>query len=151
MGTGKRKKKIGDFVKQSEGTMYTENSGVPCVVMKLEIKPKSLFVAQFAQHGWMEENMRLIDAESTKNLARENFTDQTCLVAAVALIDEAETVDAVQVVRCRDCEHFGRLIVGEKHSCKNYQLPYCKPDDFCSYGKVKKLEAHLLNVRPPEQ
>lgn len=42
------------------------------------------------------------------------------------------------IVRCRDCEHFGHLIAGEKHSCKNYQLPYCKPDDFCSYGKVKK-------------
>ena len=51
----------------------------------------------------------------------------------------APAADVAPVVRCQDCEYFGHLIAEEKHACKNYQLPYCKPDDFCSYGKrVKK-------------
>ena len=55
------------------------------------------------------------------------------------LICEAPTVDAVEVVRCRDCEHykwipnFGRLM------CTNFRgLAIAKPDDFCSYGERRK-------------
>ena len=50
------------------------------------------------------------------------------------------TIDAVAVVRCKDCKFFGYEIKPstQEHSCRNYSLPYCKPDDFCSYGERKK-------------
>lgn len=49
--------------------------------------------------------MRLIDAESTKKLAQEHLIDPYHIVSACAVIDKAETVDAVPVVRCRECKH----------------------------------------------
>lgn len=51
--------------------------------------------------------------------------------------DEFEAADVVSVVRCWDCKHFGHAIGEGKHACNNYQLPYCKPEDFCSYGDRK--------------
>lgn len=48
------------------------------------------------------------------------------------LIDEIPTVDAVPVVRCKDCDHlFGTL-------CAICGLLPRKPDDFCSYGERKE-------------
>ncbi len=48
------------------------------------------------------------------------------------LIDEIPTVDAVPVVRCKDCDHlFGTL-------CAICGLLPRKPDDFCSYGERRK-------------
>ena len=55
------------------------------------------------------------------------------------MISKVPNVDAVEVVRCRDCEHykwipnFGRLM------CTNFRgLAIAKPDDFCSYGERRK-------------
>lgn len=55
-------------------------------------------------------------------------------------LDNAPTVDAVPVVRCKGCEHydaeyrrcFGSIGYGR----------YWKPDDFCSYGEPKKGSRH---------
>lgn len=44
-------------------------------------------------------------------------------------------VDMVEVVRCGECKYFGSEIHEGKHSCENYQLPYCLETDFCSYGE----------------
>lgn len=78
--------------------------------------------------------MRIIDAESTKKLAKEKFTDQTCLVAAFALIDEAETVDAVPVVRCRECVHYTDWGACG-HPDNGWDAAPMGPDDFCSRGE----------------
>ena len=52
------------------------------------------------------------------------------------VIDEVKGVDAVEVVRCKDCKHY------ESHRQKIYEncvrggrLVPMKPDDFCSYGE----------------
>ena len=44
--------------------------------------------------------------------------------------------DVVEVVRCRDCEHFSKKANKSYngHFCE-VALDYMKPDDFCSYGK----------------
>lgn len=50
-------------------------------------------------------------------------------------IKDAPTVDAVEVVRCKDCENWD----GEEHWCSirdSYGWDY-KPNDFCSYGDKK--------------
>ena len=80
--------------------------------------------------------MRLIDAESTKKLAQEHLIDPCHIVSACAVIDKAETVDAVPVVRCRECLHYtdwgacGRPDNG-------WDAPPMGPEDFCSRGERK--------------
>lgn len=60
---------------------------------------------------------------------------------AVRDIMDAETVDAVEVIRCRDCKfgtHFGDL-EGEWINCRNlYGKPLMPFDGFCSYGERKE-------------
>lgn len=58
--------------------------------------------------------------------------------------DNAPAVDAVEVVRCRDCKHWvrdGNESYGYAMFCKaNCSLGgqgIKKPDDFCSYGERK--------------
>lgn len=50
------------------------------------------------------------------------------------------TPDVVEVVRCKDCKHWGnpycvlcKTRVGASYRSKD--MAYRKPDDFCSYGK----------------
>lgn len=57
---------------------------------------------------------------------------------AVTTVENFPSVDAVSVVRCKDCKYFGRELEGGKHDCADYNLPYCRPDDFCSHGVQKE-------------
>ena len=53
---------------------------------------------------------------------------------AKSFIDDAPTVDAVPVVRCRDCKyHEDTHVTGFEHCCL-YDLTM-RYNDFCSYGK----------------
>ena len=55
---------------------------------------------------------------------------------AICLIDDAPTVDAAEVVRCRDCIYYHRKIGYGFGQCSKCSLmPY--PEDFCSYGERK--------------
>ena len=55
------------------------------------------------------------------------------------LLLHAPTVDAVPVVRCRDCKHYEihKPKVLENCERNGYIIPM-KPDDFCSYGERKE-------------
>lgn len=92
--------------------------------------------------------MRLIDAEYLKNLITEtakefdNIEVHNIACLFNALIDDIRTVDAVEVVRCKDCIHNintpeVRKITGA-YWC-TYKLQPCGDNDFCSYG-VRKGE-----------
>ena len=54
---------------------------------------------------------------------------------ALRCIEQAPTVDAVPVVRCRECKHCDP----ENHHCDHPMSTAAplrrKPDDFCSYGE----------------
>ena len=59
-----------------------------------------------------------------------------------AFIENAPTVDAVEVVRCKDCKHYSRdPWDNEEFICRNWSdwLP-TEPDDFCSYGERRSDE-----------
>lgn len=43
-------------------------------------------------------------------------------------IDNAPTVDAVEVVRCKDCQHY------EDNRCSLLEYFFHKEDDYCSWG-----------------
>ena len=52
------------------------------------------------------------------------------------MIRKRPTVDAVEVVRCRECKHYEihKPKVLENCERNGYIIPM-KPDDFCSYGE----------------
>lgn len=57
---------------------------------------------------------------------------------ATLILREAPTVDAVEVVRCRDCKYWGSGKYCESY-CNRYgnMMTDINPDDFCSYGERK--------------
>lgn len=63
----------------------------------------------------------------------------------LGLIKKAPTVDAVPVVRCKDCKWFADNNDGEWYGCQMFQVVLStpedapKPDDFCSYGERKEI------------
>ena len=88
----------------------------------------------------MANEKRLIDA----NALRKVFINEECNCEMFPwAVDNAPTVDAVEVVRCKDCEN--RVYVdngdeiGEIGGCKMFKMamPY---DSFCSYGKRRSTE-----------
>lgn len=59
------------------------------------------------------------------------------LFAAADEIAKLSDVDAVEVVRCKDCKHFWKSFSGT-HSCKLHKgLVGTKYDTYCSYGERK--------------
>ena len=71
--------------------------------------------------------MRLIDADKLER--QEYWGNERCFDYVDAEdIDNAPTVDAVPVVRCKDCRKF------KTYSCRMVASGY---DDFCSYGERK--------------
>lgn len=87
--------------------------------------------------------MRLINADTICEGMVEGW--QTVLIKAQ--VDNAPTVDAVVVVRCKNCEHYRNhpnglcyLHTEPKENKRGYSgEPVCvEPDDFCSYGKPKE-------------
>nr|DAT15435.1 MAG TPA: hypothetical protein [Caudoviricetes sp.] len=77
--------------------------------------------------------MRLIDADAVKFNFQYGRDDNGILLVpyrdAKKLIEAAKTVDAVLVVRCRDCRKF------KTYGCRMVASGY---DDFCSYGERKE-------------
>ena len=86
--------------------------------------------------------MRLIDADRAMEIVRDqgiahpnayHLTNYATLI-----LREAPTVNAVEVVRCRECKHCDP----ENHHCDHPMSTAAplsrKPDDFCSYGKRKE-------------
>lgn len=102
----------------------------------------------------MENEKRLIDANAIPKLFERKYeeTEQRILAGETYLDSLAEgfteaddvilampTVDAVEVVRCKDCANY----CGFEH-CKNgicdvdsVSKRAVYPDDFCSYGERK--------------
>ena len=100
--------------------------------------------------------MRLIDADRLSEAIYDNvpapyedasWAKENCL----AEIEAAQTVDAVPVVRCRECKHFRHY--GKTSlfiNGKNIKAGWCQrrisydeeyrmtADDFCSYGERKE-------------
>lgn len=86
--------------------------------------------------------MRLIDAEELEGLFNKQI-EQGATDAFDAFDDalqDATTVDAVPVVRCKGCLHYGMGVCLKIYSDGNVHAAAWqkrKPDDFCSYGERK--------------
>ena len=87
--------------------------------------------------------MRLVDADN----ARECFGGDGVTGAVMQrMFDSLPTIDAVPVVRCRECK-FYRELRTKRHNqlmrlcyrMGKHDMEYpVKPDDFCSYGQRKE-------------
>jgi hypothetical protein len=87
--------------------------------------------------------MRLIDAEELERLFNEQIEQGVGVIGAFDAfydaLQDTPTVDAVEVVRCRDCKHYKP----DEYECGcdfAGGLPYVKADDFCSYGERRDYD-----------
>ena len=97
----------------------------------------------------MANEKRLIDANAEIKKLKDGFClncanyygilCDTCEISeAIRIMDDATTVDAVEVVRCKDCKHF----IQEEHGCNHFgyysHTPWVDEVDFCSYGERRE-------------
>ena len=86
-------------------------------------------MSDLISRSWMMEQL---DGLGDTRLIKRNF---------IALVTNAPTVDAVPVVRCRECKHHHDC---ETHFCDALGMD-C-PDDsdfFCSYGERKDCSSDV--------
>ena len=86
--------------------------------------------------------MRLIDADVAYKWMRQNnaFID-------AAILKAIPTIDAVPVVRCRDCKWFNHYtmecesddVATDHEGGASFSINF-GPDDFCSYGQRKEAK-----------
>ena len=73
-----------------------------------------------------------------KELRDALYEADAVTMQGVKIINQFPAVDAVEVVRCRDCNHCDP----ENYHCDHYMGTVAplrrKPDDFCSYGERKE-------------
>ncbi len=99
----------------------------------------------------MEQNRRLIDADEAVRKIKGSVDDNlwggdywiAASETAIDCVNTCHTVDAVEVVRCKECQYY----TPEKKRCDHPQLDYdiecydhwveMEPNDFCSCGERK--------------
>lgn len=81
---------------------------------------------------WARWNMRLIDADALK-------FDIMCVYGSnpqyIRWLNHAPTVDAIPVVRCKDCKWWRE---DSDHTCKHFYTSPKVANDFCSYAEPKE-------------
>ena len=87
--------------------------------------------------------MRLIDADRLSEVIYDNvsaiYEDAVCAKEdCLTEIYVAPTVDAVPVVRCRECNHCDPENYHCDHPMSTAAPLRRKPDDFCSYGEKRR-------------
>ena len=63
--------------------------------------------------------MRLIDETAYQDKLAKIPMGERFFAKAVETAQHMPTIDAVEVVRCRDCVHFGECLVTENDYCSN--------------------------------
>lgn len=83
--------------------------------------------------------MRLIDADALRIVFTEKGSERVCGVelckAIIFRIDEMPTVDAVPVIRCKDCKNF---VDEEDQSYCIDMAGQCDGNGFCAWAERKE-------------
>ena len=77
---------------------------------------------------------RLIYADALIAWIKESMQQTSKVKAIIAKIKTMPTIDAVSVVRCRECIHYGRDSERNTYGCNLHSIGMT-PSDFCSYGE----------------
>lgn len=77
--------------------------------------------------------MRLIDADALMKWANDHYDFEVYTVGYISdLIKDSPTVDAVPVIRCKDCKcHY-------ESKCENWEYISTDDDYFCKDGERKE-------------
>ena len=104
-------------------------------------------LAPTAEQEWTVNDMQLIDAMAYRKVLEEekdyqlehckdSFKYRCGIEIAIADLGDAPTIDAVPVVRCKDCDHGLRCVDGYvRCSHPVGKVILMKWSDFCSYGE----------------
>ena len=92
--------------------------------------------------------MRLIDADALKKAFYSDADAESIIEDISFAIEHAPTVDAVPVVRCKDCKYYAICeLKKDETEDKRYKPSVCvwgafsrrrEPDWFCADGEVKE-------------
>ena len=87
----------------------------------------------------MENEKRLIDANALScEIDSCSFETSYDCEKVLEIIAEAPTVDAVEVVRCKDCKHGEFVDDGfSLYLCHHHGSDWNDGEHFCSYGERK--------------
>ena len=90
----------------------------------------------------MANEKRLIDANKMCRELQEEFhgmisDEELKIYQILRRLDEQPTVDAVEVVRCKDCKRYSQSGMCNLYLNVSHEM---KPDDFCSYGERREGE-----------
>ena len=92
-------------------------------------------IVSIAKHAYDQWNLAMAAADGKREISLV-FKRQELCKAVKAVAENAPTVDAVEVVRCKDCIYYHRQIGYGFGQCSKCRLmPY--QEDFCSYGERK--------------
>lgn len=89
--------------------------------------------------------MRLIDADALHDSIDKETYRHTYIEQIHSIIDNAPTIEAEPVVRCKECDSYVEVAwwfddEGKKkecHCCAAHSIPV-QPNDFCSYGERRE-------------
>ena len=74
---------------------------------------------------------QFLDRYAVWNPKQNAIMDEVCM-----MLIKSPTVDAVQVVRCKDCKYYNQFLI-LRECTKDYSLCNVSPDDYCSRGERK--------------
>lgn len=83
--------------------------------------------------------MRLIDADKLVDMLYDNEFAVLCpLDEVTGVVDACPTVDAVPVVRCKDCQHRGTIYCpAVNETIGNWLVGYTSDEAYCWCGRPK--------------
>lgn len=96
--------------------------------------------------------MKLIDADKLSKdgyfLERNYQKDSTTNVIEIRKIEDIPIVDAVPVIRCKDCKWYELPSHKITKNCVRWMksngiLLSIEPNDYCSYGEIREDEKKL--------
>ena len=93
----------------------------------------------------MVNDMRLGDLDAIEKFIEDGLNNPDKekafghdAIEILAEVHYAPTIDAVEVVRCKDCKHFGGHGACHYHAADENGTPiFVRDDDFCSYGEKR--------------
>lgn len=85
----------------------------------------------------MENENRLVKAREVEEIFNYevSVSEKDPLDAFDSAIQNAATVDAAEVVLCKNCKHRSDAFDSTKFLCKRKMLGMVRPGDFCSFGE----------------
>ena len=88
---------------------------------------------------------RYIDADKLKTIESIQSADFNSIESIRRWIDEQQTADVVEVVRCKDCKYRKKVLNCSYGECM-YSASMVTDNDFCSNGEVKTNEQEQWDV-----